>query len=162
MDLLQYESHNSINDFLNSMVSHSFLPYILQPTRVTDHSATVINNIFSNINDYETYSGNITTLVTDHFAEFLIPYFLGLVPPVRLQILISAPVRVSAPPSDKRLLQISLDFDQKDGEPELFSNQLTSKSLGLFVFIECSVKYFYAVQKNDQFLKTVISLPNTE
>ena len=55
------------------MVSHSFLPYILQPTKVTDHSATVIDNIFSNITDYEThetYSGNITTLVADHFAQF--------------------------------------------------------------------------------------------
>ena len=57
------------------------------------------------------------------------------------------PVRVSALPSDKRPFQISLDFDQKDGEPELFLNQLTSKSLGLFFFIEYSVKYLYAVQK---------------
>ena len=55
----------------------------------------------------------------------------------------SAPARVSVPPSDKRLL----DFDQKDGEPELFLNQLTSKSLGFFFFIEYSVKYMYAVQK---------------
>ena len=70
IDLLQYESHNSTNDFLNSMVSHSFLPYILQPTRVTDHSATVIDNIFSNMTDYVTYNGNITTLVADHFAVF--------------------------------------------------------------------------------------------
>ena len=82
-----------------------------------------------------------------------IPYFLGLAPllglapPIRLQILISAPVRVSAPPSDKRPLQISLDFDQKDGEPELFLNQLTCKSLGLFFFIEYAVKYLYAVHK---------------
>ena len=72
IDLLQYESHNSTNDFLNSMVSYSFLPYILQPTRVTDHSASDIDNILSNITDYETYSGNITTLVADHFAQFLI------------------------------------------------------------------------------------------
>ena len=72
VDLLQYESHNSTDKFLNSMVSHSFLPYILQPTRVTDHSATIIDNIFSNITDNETYSGNITTIVADHFAEFLI------------------------------------------------------------------------------------------
>ena len=77
----------------------------------------------------------------------VVPYFLGLAAPVRLQILISAPVRVGAPLSDKRPLQISLDFDQKDGEPELFLNQLTSKSLGLFFFIEYSVKYLYAVQK---------------
>ena len=68
-------------------------------------------------------------------------------PPIRLQILIGAPVRVSASLSDKRPLQISLEFDQKDGEPELFLNQLTSKSLGLFFFIEYSVKYLYAVQK---------------
>ena len=61
-----------------------------------------------------------------------LPYFLGLASYIRLQILISAPVRVSAPPSDKRPLQISLNFDQKDGEPELILNQLTSKSLGLF------------------------------
>ena len=79
---------------------------------------------------------------------FLIPYFLGLEPLIRLQILISAPVRVSTPPpSGKRPLQIILDFDQKDGEPELFLNQLTSKLLGLFFFIEYSVKYLYAVQK---------------
>ena len=62
-----YNSDNSTNEFLNSMVSHSFLPYILQPTRVTDHSATVIDNIFSNITDYESYSGNTTTLVAISF-----------------------------------------------------------------------------------------------
>ena len=103
----------------------------------------------------------------------VLPYFLGLAPllelapllglalPIRLQILISAPVRVSAPPSDKCLLQISLDFDQKDGGPELFFNQLTCKSLGLFFFVEYSVKYMYAVHKCSV-LKTVSSLPNTE
>ena len=41
IDLLQYDSHNPTNDFINSMVSHSFLPYIHQPSRVTDHSATL-------------------------------------------------------------------------------------------------------------------------
>ena len=66
--------------------------------------------------------------------ELWLPYFLGLAPPIRLQILISAPVRVSAPPSDKRPVQISLDFDQKDGEPELYLDQLTCESLGLFFF----------------------------
>ena len=72
IDLLQYESHSSTDDFLNTMISNSFLPYILQPTRVTDHSSTVIDNIFSNITDFVTSSGNITSLVADHFAQFLI------------------------------------------------------------------------------------------
>ena len=72
IDLLQYDSHNPTNDFINAMVSHSFLPYIHQPSRVTDHSATIIDNIFSNITDYETVSGNITTHIADHFAQFLL------------------------------------------------------------------------------------------
>ena len=71
IDLLQYDTHNSTNDFLNSMISHSFLPYVLQLTRVTDHSATIIDNIFSNVTDYDTSSGNITNLISDHFAQFL-------------------------------------------------------------------------------------------
>ena len=55
IDLLQYESHSLYtNDFLNTVSSQSFVPYIHQPTRVTDHPASVIDNIFSNITDYET------------------------------------------------------------------------------------------------------------
>ena len=53
------------------MIPHSFPPYVLQPTRVTDHSATIIDNIFSNVTDYDTSGGNITTLISDHFAQFL-------------------------------------------------------------------------------------------
>ena len=70
IDLLQYESHCNTDDFLNTMVFNLFLPYILQPTRVTDHSSTVIDNIFSYITDFITSSGNNTSLVADHFAQF--------------------------------------------------------------------------------------------
>ena len=72
IDLLQYESNSHTNDFINSVISHSFLPYIHQPTRVTDHSATVIDNIFSNITDFDILSGNITSIIADHFAQFLL------------------------------------------------------------------------------------------
>ena len=72
IDLLQYEHSSLSNDFINTMISKSFLPYILQPTRVTDHSATVIDNIFSNVTDCETVSGNLTTLISDHFIQFFI------------------------------------------------------------------------------------------
>ena len=46
LNLLNYEHHSDTNDFLNSMVSHYLLLHILHPTRVTDHSATIIDNIF--------------------------------------------------------------------------------------------------------------------
>ena len=71
IDLLQYDTHNNTYHFLNSMISHSLLPYVLQPTRVTDYSATIVDNIFSNLTDHDTSSGNITTLICDHFAQFL-------------------------------------------------------------------------------------------
>ena len=52
------------------MASYSFRPLILQPTRVTSSSATLIDNIF--INNLETCSsgGNITTSLSDHFPQF--------------------------------------------------------------------------------------------
>ena len=53
------------------MTTHSFLPYILQPSRVIDHSATLIDNIFSNVTDIESVSGNLTSLISDHFIQFM-------------------------------------------------------------------------------------------
>ena len=71
-DLLQYETHNLTNDFITTVTSNSFIPYVLQATRATDHSSTVIDNILSNITDFETTSRNITTMIADNFAQFLI------------------------------------------------------------------------------------------
>ena len=68
--MLQYESNSHTNDFINSVISHPFLPYIHQLTRVADHSATVTDNMFSNITDFYTLSGNITSIIADHFAQF--------------------------------------------------------------------------------------------
>ena len=48
VDLLNYNEHNQTNEFLDSLASNSFIPLILQPTRITSHSNTFIDNIFSN------------------------------------------------------------------------------------------------------------------
>ena len=37
INLLNYNVHNPTNGFLDSLSSNSFLPYILQPTRITSH-----------------------------------------------------------------------------------------------------------------------------
>ena len=60
------------NDFLNCMVSHYLLPYILHSTRVTDHSATVIDNFFCNNTVYDTFSGSILCKISDHFPQFVV------------------------------------------------------------------------------------------
>ena len=72
VNLLNYESHIDTNDFINTMISHYLLPHILHPTRVTNHSETVIDNIFSNNTSYEIISGNIISQISDHFPQFII------------------------------------------------------------------------------------------
>ena len=72
LNLLNYEHHSDTNDFLSSMVSHYFLPHILRSTRLTDHYVTIIDNIFSDITDFETKSGNILCESSDHCPQFII------------------------------------------------------------------------------------------
>ena len=71
INLLNYNIHQSTNDFLDSLASNSIIPYILQPTRLTSHSKTLIDNIFSKILSSEIISGNLTATISDHLPPFL-------------------------------------------------------------------------------------------
>ena len=54
------------------MNSNFLLPYILQPTRVTDRSANLNDNIFANTYNFNALSGNLVTKISDHLPQFLI------------------------------------------------------------------------------------------
>ena len=71
VDLLKYDTNSKCRDFLNSVTSFMFLPYILHPTRISDHSTTVIDNIYGNNFEQESVSGNILIKFADHFSQFL-------------------------------------------------------------------------------------------
>ena len=43
VDLLKYEQHKVTNEFLYSLSSNMFLPYIIQPIRITSHSKSIID-----------------------------------------------------------------------------------------------------------------------
>ena len=47
-DLLKTNIDHYTLHFFNLLCCYGFMPHILQPTRVTENSATVIDNIFSN------------------------------------------------------------------------------------------------------------------
>ena len=49
VDLLRASEQGCTAEFINTMFSHSFFPAITKPTRITETSATVIDNIFCNI-----------------------------------------------------------------------------------------------------------------
>ena len=54
------------------------MPLILQPTRITSHSNTLIDNIFSNAIDPGVTSGNLTATISDHLPQFsIIPNMFG-------------------------------------------------------------------------------------
>ena len=70
INFLNCNDHQPINDFLDSLASNSFFPYILNPTRITGHSKTLIDNIFSNDISHEITSGNINATISDHLPQF--------------------------------------------------------------------------------------------
>ena len=70
INLLNYNDHQPTNNFLDSLASNSFILYILHPTRITSHSKTLIDNIFSNFISPEIISGNITATISDHLPQF--------------------------------------------------------------------------------------------
>ena len=72
INLLNYNDHNPTNEFLDSLASNSFVPYILQPTQLTFHSKTLIDNIFSNIISPEAISCYSTSTISDHLPQFMI------------------------------------------------------------------------------------------
>ena len=49
IDLLQCQSHIKTNDYLDNLFSNGFVPEITKPTRITSHSATLIDHIYIQI-----------------------------------------------------------------------------------------------------------------
>ena len=66
--LIKYSSETNTSDFYDLLCSNSFQPLILQPTRVTSKSATLIDNIF--INNMTCQGVNLTSSISDHFFQF--------------------------------------------------------------------------------------------
>ena len=71
LDLLKYNSHQPTSEIYDLMYSFSFLPVITKPTRITETSSTLIDNIFTNDLDISNHSsGILCTDISDHFPVF--------------------------------------------------------------------------------------------
>ena len=73
---LNIDKHAPSQDFADVMFSHSFFPVITKPTRVTDKSATLIDNIFYNnyVENSSSLAGILYTVISDHFPVYHIDY----------------------------------------------------------------------------------------
>ena len=72
IDLLKDDKHAPTEKFLDLLSSHMFLPHIVQPTRISTTSKTLIDNIFSNIHTPSSISGNLAGSISDYLPQFLI------------------------------------------------------------------------------------------
>ena len=72
IDLLKHSSHIQTKRFLDIMYSNSLAPMICKPTRETETTATLIDNVFTdnyNITD-QFLQGILTTDISDHYIIF--------------------------------------------------------------------------------------------
>ena len=102
-DLLKHATNHTSHEFLESFLSASFLPLISKPTRVSDHSATLLDNIFCNSLPLPE-SLIILSDITDHYpimSYFSLRHSLNKSYPI--------PARRRATPENLASLGASLD-----------------------------------------------------
>lgn len=70
INLLKFSDHIKTGEYLEDTFSQGFLPLITKPTRITSHSATLIDHIYTNKLDINATSGIIINDISDHFGIF--------------------------------------------------------------------------------------------
>ena len=70
VDLLKLNTHGPTSDFMGEFTGGGFYPLISLPTRLTDTTATLIDNIWTNNVAAKIGSGLVTVRVSDHLPVF--------------------------------------------------------------------------------------------
>ena len=70
IDLLKLNNSRLSRDFINLITAHGLIPKITYPTRITDHSATLIDNLLCSLS-HDSSSGIFINKVSDHQACFV-------------------------------------------------------------------------------------------
>ena len=71
-DILKYTNAKHTQAFLNLMLTFGMLPKIDRPTRINKNSATLIDNIFTNVHQADIESGLWIADISDHLPIFTI------------------------------------------------------------------------------------------
>ena len=73
INLFKYNTNNATETFVNYIYYNSYIPLINRPSRVTETTATLIDNIITNCLDGDNcVSGIILAEMSDHFPIFYI------------------------------------------------------------------------------------------
>ncbi len=68
IDLIKYNSETCCQDLIDTASNHGFVQIISRPTRVTDHSATLIDHVYTNKINSVVSSCVVTLDLSDHLA----------------------------------------------------------------------------------------------
>ena len=78
INLTKYETHNGTKRFVDGMYGLGLHPLIDRPSRITTHSCTLRDNIFTNQINYSIRSGLLVNDITDYLPIFaLCNYEIG-------------------------------------------------------------------------------------
>ena len=141
LDLLKFESHPSAENVLNTLGTFYFQSQILQPTTVTDHSATLFDDIFFNSLEHFSIGENFCYDSSDHLPNFLIVNRLSF-PPVNIMVF-----RQDYSNFDKQALITDIQSINWDDLIEVVLNQAvclvvsTIRYLRLLIYINPSSNY---------------------
>ena len=72
INLFNIEKHLPTSEFIESLFSYEFMPFINKPTRDTGETATLIDNIYCNHTTNSEIAGLLYTNITDHYPIFYI------------------------------------------------------------------------------------------
>ena len=72
LNLLNSEHHTGTNEFLDLLYSSYFKPLIDKPTRITEFTSTLIDNVFYNGATSDSIAGILYTDISDHLPLFVI------------------------------------------------------------------------------------------
>ena len=70
IDLIKEQSHNQTKNFIDAIFSMGLYPLITKPSRIDGHTATLIDNIFTNDLQHDNIGGLIINDITDHLPIF--------------------------------------------------------------------------------------------
>lgn len=65
LDLLNPVKHKATYEFIDAMFSMNLFPLITKPSRITSHSATLVDNIFTNHLDNSLWSRLLMNNISD-------------------------------------------------------------------------------------------------
>ena len=68
VNFINCSDDKTISNFLDTMLSPSFLPFITTLTRITRNTKTLIDNIFCKKPLNDIMSGNLSSIISDQFS----------------------------------------------------------------------------------------------